>query len=128
MKKIFTLLVLLFIVNILAAQTWKWSNPLPTGNITNDIHFIDASTGYIIGEEGTILKTIDGGLTWTSLNSGSSAALYGICFLDLNNGYVVGAGGTILKTTDGGDTWTSSQETYSDLMGVQFPSLNIGYL
>ena len=128
MKKIFTLLILMFFVNILYAQTWKWSNPLPTGNITQRIFFTDASTVYITGDAGTIIKTTDGGTHWTCLNSGTNAWLSGIYFLDADNGYVVGEGGTVLKTTDGGITWTSMQVSSYSYDGVQFPSQNIGYL
>ena len=56
---------------------------------------------------GTILKTIDGGTTWTTLSSGTTNDLNSVYFTDANTGYAVGDTGTILKTIDGGTTWTA---------------------
>jgi photosystem II stability/assembly factor-like uncharacterized protein len=51
---------------------------------------------------GTILRTTDGGATWTSQASGTNNPLFGVAFTDANTGTAVGDGGTILRTTDGG--------------------------
>lgn len=45
--------------------------------------------------------------SWTQLESGTDANLYGIDFLDEKTGMVVGECGTILRTYDGGSTWES---------------------
>lgn len=45
--------------------------------------------------------------SWTQLESGTNANLYGIDFLDENIGIAVGEGGTILRTYDGGNSWES---------------------
>lgn len=81
-----------------------------------DVDFIDANTGWIVGEFGKILKTTDGGATWTeqqqSLIGGeivdalSLPTFFGVDFLDANNGAAVGLDGRIAITADGGATWT----------------------
>lgn len=73
----------------------------------NSIYFLNPQTGWAVGEYGTILRTVDGGKTWTKLKSGSEHTLVDVDFLDQNFGFAVGLDNTILKTTDGGDTWTS---------------------
>ena len=109
LKKIF---ILLFIQSSLvtysfAQSNWFWVNPLPQGNTLNSIFFINAYTGYAVGQEGTIIKTTDQGNSWKILKSGTTNYLYSVYFLNPDTGYAVGYGGTILKTTDGGNNWIS---------------------
>ena len=82
-----------------------------------------------MGEFGTILKTIDGGESWTVLSSGTTNHLTSVYFLNSTTGFAVGGGGTILKTTDGGIIWTSiSSGTSGELLSVFFPDSNTGYV
>ena len=76
---------------------------------------------------GTILRTTNGGTTWTSQTSGTTNYLYGVSFTDANTGTAVGDYGTILRTTNGGTTWTSQTSgTTDDLYGVSFTDANTG--
>jgi photosystem II stability/assembly factor-like uncharacterized protein len=63
---------------------------------------MDASTGTAVGEQGTILRTVDGGATWTSQSSGTTNLLLGVSFVDASTGTAVGHLGTILRTDTGG--------------------------
>jgi photosystem II stability/assembly factor-like uncharacterized protein len=63
----------------------------------NSVYFVNNNIGYIAGNFGTILKTSDGGNTWTVLSSGITQDLRSIYFTDVNTGYIVGAFHTILK-------------------------------
>lgn len=76
----------------------------------NDIwgaYFLDQDNGYVCGGGGLIMKTTDGGISWTKQVSNTTAVLYDIEFLDINNGIAVGSTGVLTKTTDGGTTWIS---------------------
>jgi len=53
-----------------------------------------------------IMKTIDGGLTWTTQYHQNQFVITGIRFFDENNGIALSEDGMYLKTTDGGDNWT----------------------
>jgi len=66
------------------------------------VSFVDANTGTAVGG-GTILRTDDGGATWTPQSSGTDNALNGVSFTDAKTGTVVGSYGTILRTTTGGE-------------------------
>jgi photosystem II stability/assembly factor-like uncharacterized protein len=68
----------------------------------NTIYFTDANTGYAVGDSGIIIKTINGGVSWTVQPSGTASHLMSVYFTDANTGYVVGDNGIILKTTTGG--------------------------
>jgi hypothetical protein len=74
-----------------------------------------------------ILRTTNGGATWTSQSSGTLATLIGVHFTDANTGTAVGGGGTILRTTNGGTTWINqSSGTTNSLLGVYFTNTNTG--
>ncbi len=82
-----------------------------------DMFFIDAETGFIVGHNGKILKTIDSGNSWQEQNSGTTLSLYSVYFLNKNIGFVSGRSGigcldedcdkgsVFLKTINGGQTW-----------------------
>ena len=75
------------------------------------ISVVDANTAFAAGVQGLILKTADGGKTWSAYPSGQTVDLYSISFVDANHGWAVGnatfpGGPVIVATTDGGVTWT----------------------
>ena len=117
MKKKVTLLVTLFMffIGIGYGQNWETLNTNTTNRIydmsippgQNDIVYAATGSGLFTGE-GTIIKTVDGGDTWTQIypTSGTSVILRSIFFTSVDTGYVGGLDDTVLKTTDGGSTWT----------------------
>ncbi len=54
---------------------------------------------------GRILKTTDGGETWTIKLFDDSHGFIDLFFLDQNNGWICGSNGATYKTTNGGNTW-----------------------
>src|SRR6266513_2450636 len=87
------------------SSSWHWQNPLPQGNNLRGASFVDANTGTVVGEYGTIVRTTNGGNSWTVQVSGTTQALWAVSFKDSNKGTAVGEGGIILGTTDGGANW-----------------------
>ncbi len=97
--------------------SWQWSNPTPQGNTMKSVSFIDANNGWAAGIAGTILKTTNGGASWStevpSITCGASPVigsgcnLSGVSFVDANNGWAVGDYGTLWHTSNGGASWTS---------------------
>ena len=109
------------------SSQWHWQNPLPQGNNLRGASFVDANTGTVVGEYGTIVRTTDGGNSWTIQASGTTQTLWAVSFTDANNGTAVGEGGTIVRTTDGGTHWTSQASgTTLQLRGVSFTDANNG--
>jgi photosystem II stability/assembly factor-like uncharacterized protein len=90
-----------------AGATWY---EIPLTNTLRSIYFATSEIGYGVGSSGLIMKTEDGGNSWTELMSPTNESLYSVHFYDKDTGFV--AGGTyvisavILKTTDGGLHWT----------------------
>jgi len=109
------------------SSQWHWQNPLPQGNNLRGASFVDANTGTVVGEYGTIVRTTDGGNSWTIQASGTTQTLWAVSFTDPNNGTAVGEGGTIVGTTDGGAHWASQPSgTTFQLRGVWFSDANNG--
>ena len=74
-----------------------------------------------------IVKTTDGGETWTNQLSGLGIVLRSVSFIDINNAITVGEDGIILKSTDGGTNWfQQSSGTTNDLNAVSFADLYNG--
>ena len=66
--------------------------------------FTDAHHGWVVGMNGKILKTTDGGGYWAPcMNPVSYTNLTSLFFVDDSTGWAVGLRGTIIKTTDAGD-------------------------
>ncbi len=83
---------------------WKHLNS-GTGQTLNSAWFTNEPTGYIAADSGIILKTTNGGNTFSFQSSGTTNNLKGIRFMLPNTGIAVGYNGTILKTTNGGINW-----------------------
>lgn len=94
--------------------TWKWVKPKGYEKIDfRDIEAFDDRQAIIVGiaSPAYILKTVDGGETWTEnyKNVDSAIFLDGLGFWDKNKGIIFGDPINdkmpLLKTTDAGKTW-----------------------
>jgi photosystem II stability/assembly factor-like uncharacterized protein len=88
-----------------------------------------SKTCYCAGWNGTILKSIDAGLNWNTLNSTVANNLNSIFFINDSVGFA-GGDSVILKTTDGGMNWSKTYfqlGQYSYVSSVFFPSKKHGY-
>jgi len=80
------------------------------------ILFINSNTGFIVGSDGLILRTNDGGVSWKKIESGVTKSLYSISFSDSKNGVIVGWSGTILKTIDAGISWKKHPVSFNSYL------------
>jgi len=91
-------------VQIGNSVVWQNGN-LGALNDLEGVHFpTDVFVGYAVGynASGAVLKTEDGGASWTRQVSNTSRRLNGVHFVDALRGWVVGDAGTILHTALGG--------------------------
>lgn len=101
----------------------------PKDALLYGMSYADENNVWVSGEFGTILKSSDGGRTWTQQESGLESTLFGIYMQDPMNGMVVGIDSVILSTNDGGETWKPirgpfRERSYYDVM----VSGNIGWI
>lgn len=85
-------------------------NISPTTNFYSSSFFAD-SFGYVVGQYGVILKTVNTGETWGYKVSNVTSTLRSVFTsagdqYNTNYAWAVGDDGVILKTTDQGDQWT----------------------
>jgi photosystem II stability/assembly factor-like uncharacterized protein len=118
MKSTITFILLLGAFGLFA-QTFNWTEQ--TSGVTTslrDVFFADNQNGWVVGENGLILHTADGGDTWETQQSGIAEVLRAVYFIDASTGWAVGGllSSPVLKTTNGGDTWT---ELSSDVLPIQ---------
>lgn len=114
------------------ASGWQWGNPLPQGNTLRAMSFAGA-TGYAVGDFGTLLKTTDGGATWSGLPVGTFGGLTTVQALDASTVFA-GGGCVARRSTDGGRSFTAIRFTpvevacRAGLRDLSFVTGDVGYL
>ncbi|MEX2116561.1 MAG: YCF48-related protein [Bacteroidota bacterium] len=93
------------------SQDWKWVHPTPQGSRYKGLQFVDSTNGWSWTNAGVILRTTDGGTSWSdaSIQAGPPYNyLFDVKFIDGTNGWAVTSGvpPVITRTTNGGDNWT----------------------
>ena len=88
----------------------SWTRLPVYDDFFKSVHFPTPEVGYIVGFSGSILKSEDGGLTWSAQRDGdrltvSDKPFRSVFFIDELEGFIVGDDGIFWMTTDGGDNW-----------------------
>jgi photosystem II stability/assembly factor-like uncharacterized protein len=105
------------------ANLWKSASlsALKPGLPLHDIYFVTPTQGWAIGEQGTLLRSTDGGDTW-ELVTGSADRLRGASFVSRRRGWAVGGWGTVLRTKDAGRSWrpqeSGTRRELRDVWGI----------
>ena len=122
LNRIFICWLLLTIYHQQVSAQWEWQNPSPPGERKGNLFFVTPSTGFILNSTGDILKTTDGGTTWSvSWDGRTSYSIQSFYFADSLRGWFVGNAAFWGHTTDGGETWTTSHKPfYSILKSIYF--------
>jgi photosystem II stability/assembly factor-like uncharacterized protein len=132
-------------------QTWierKVEAPGIKMTVLNAVHFVDPNTGWVVGPdpsqgdsptEGVVLKTTDGGTTWTGTKPAFKQLPTAVFFADANTGWIGGEGASagtdddeagpsdILGTTDGGQTWHSQRHLSVSINDIFFLNKTTGW-
>lgn len=93
-----------------------------------DISFGTSKVGYICGTMGTLLKTTDGGATWTKVISDIKPSLNCIQALDDKNVYT--ARNELYHSKDGGASWETAglENIGSGIFDLRFVNTSTGFL
>src|SRR3954454_14331855 len=112
---------------------WQWGNPTPQGNTIRAIDFV-AGRGYAIGDDGTALRTDDGGATWAGLATGTSQDLTRLQAVTADTVILLGGNGCVVRRSDdGGKTFTkmyvlTETNCPEAVVASYFTDPNTGYL
>jgi photosystem II stability/assembly factor-like uncharacterized protein len=111
-----------------AGVTWE-RRRVPTREELIHLDFVDDKRGWIVGAEGTILRTKNSGGSWESQTSGVKATLYHVDFRNDKDGWAVGERGVLLRTSNGGDSWMPVESNIrSNLLSVKFANEDDGWI
>lgn len=121
----------------------KIYNPKDFRNSTPEflsIRFADKKKGFIVGSvikkvnkedkviDSLVMRTDDGGETWTRIIVPSKIELFHLDFAGSSRGWIVGDKGLILTTQDGGVNWLAqNSKTDKTLYNVDFRDASEGY-
>lgn len=107
MKKFVTIFLLCIFHFKCTAQWMELNVGSFNTNYLSGVYAITSDNVIVVGSNGTILKTPDGGVSWVKKPSGTTLNLGEVQFPTPSVGYVTASEGKLLKTTDGGETWAA---------------------
>ncbi len=109
---------------------WTWGSPMPQGQDLAAVGFQGAA-GYAVGSLGTVLRSQDGGQTWTGLATGTTDDLDHVQELSPTT-VIAGGGCTVLESTNSGASFTTLPlglpANCEPVAGVSFSTATQGYV
>ena len=114
-------------------QTWVAQNPVGFVSCIFGVEALNPDTIYAVGCNasyyyGLIIRSFNGGQTWTTKNISNTWGFYCVEFPTESIGYTCGWNGRICKTVNAGNTWTSlpsgSSQTFRRMC---FVDENLGF-
>lgn len=85
-----------------AGISWQKKQNITSGN---DLNFYNA-IGFIVGNNGYALKSIDGGTSWSQITTGFSGNFNTVNIINETE-IIISSSNSIIKSSDGGITWSS---------------------
>lgn len=99
---------------------------------TSDLDRINGYEDTLVatGESGTIVKSTNRGVTWsTTISTPTNATIRAVSVLDLTSYWIGTSGGKVYYTITGGETWV--EQTFSGnavIHDIQFATPDVGYI
>ncbi|MBY0426185.1 MAG: T9SS type A sorting domain-containing protein, partial [Cytophagales bacterium] len=106
----------------------NWTAQTITGVNLNNVRMVSPQVGWAVGEKSTVLKTVDGGSTWSKQTARIADNLVDVLFLDENIGKALGEGGTFISTTNGGVNWDKADLGSAGWMAMAFVNSLTGWV
>jgi photosystem II stability/assembly factor-like uncharacterized protein len=105
-----------------AGEGWQAARRGTAGKDLNAVYFVDSKRGWAAGDDGLILRTDDGGRTWTTQRIATAGSINDIYFRDKEDGYIL-TDSRIFVTADGGRTWRETNRFLPSAFGGATPEL-----
>ena len=121
-------------------RTTNATNAAPTWNLVyntsgypslGSVDFLDASTGAVVGGEGLLLRSSDGGASWSTESVDTSVEMHGVRYTSATGTSVVAVGhsGSIVRSTDSGANWDfeiGTNATFEDVSSASGTTWRVG--
>ena len=107
----------LYAAGMLFGQSWGEINDF-TPSVLYDVVFSSASAGVVVGQQGQVYRTANGGTTWSFYDLGTTEILKTVYFADVNRGFILG--NNMYQTTNSGATWVISAGPGMPMEGIYF--------
>ena len=88
-----------------AGASWQVKQTFGSSDAVADMAFLN-SMGFIVGKNGYIAKTVDGGSSWSEVNINVDDHLHTVQIIDSET-IIVSSANKIIKSTNGGGNWES---------------------
>jgi len=119
--------------SVLAGHSgWFWGNPVPQGNTLRAVEF-SGDRGYAVGDFGTVMRSDNGGASWTGITTGTTATLRLVDAISPDT-IVVGGQCVVQRSDDAGQSFVAlpwrppDSACEAQLRSLSFPSSEVGYL
>jgi photosystem II stability/assembly factor-like uncharacterized protein len=88
-------------------QHFRQAKGVPANATLSAVTFVNAQTGWAVGQWGVVLVTHDGGEDWSlqRVDTSVDQPLFSVDFINERDGWAVGLWSLTLATHDGGETW-----------------------
>lgn len=128
-NKVLTLLTLFLLSTPTFAQLQWTMIDSPTTETLHDVVMVDEQVAYVVGDNGTIMKSTDAGQTFDIQNTWEGFNLNAVFAIDEQRVWAVGENSLIYTTSDGGDTWEAQLLDFpATFVDVYFIDENKGFL
>jgi photosystem II stability/assembly factor-like uncharacterized protein len=120
-------------VSTVIPNGWSRQNPSGVTTSLNTVSVANANVGWIGGNGGVVLRTINAGTNWANVTGSpiGTADVYAICGIDANTCLVTTTPNAtfVYRTTNGGVNWT---QVFTQAAGfiddIKFQNANTGYM
>lgn len=130
MKSMLTLSAFFAFALTSLGQSWELLTPMQTDDIVRNCSFLDEQNGYsVIQTAGTVLKTTDGGNSWSRpWTPGMSANLYDVEMVSIDTVFTAGISGEIFRSIDEGESFQElTTPTNEVLYALEFIDSQLGF-
>ncbi len=105
-----------------SGNTWAKKQNISSGR---DMGFYN-TTGYIAGDYGYVLKSLDGGTSWSQISTGFNGSFNTVNIIG-DNTVILSTSNSIVKTDDGGNNWVSFNIPNTGVNKTFFTSASTGH-
>src|SRR5258708_6820001 len=111
-------LLLLSHFGAFSQHEWQWLNPQPSGSFCIKITFTDRQHGFILNNNGDLIRTDDQGGHWQISNRFPLAT-----YMDINDstGVITCSNGVLYVSSDNGNSWNLVNTSLQ--VGIQWISI-----